>query len=140
MAPLPIAIDHVPISVDRPRHVEVSRGAAEKEIEVVKSVDFSEDFVITAYTAGPESTGKKPGDIGYGITASGTVVKENHTVAADWNILPPGTQIEIEGLPYIYTVEDRGGAIKGNRIDLYVADLDDAIRWGKQIRKVRIIE
>ncbi|MBV2197433.1 hypothetical protein KQR56_09900 [Bacillus velezensis] len=39
-------------------------------------------FKITAYTAGVESTGKRPGDEGYGITADGSMVQEGITVAA----------------------------------------------------------
>lgn len=97
-------------------------------------------FTITAYTAGFESTGKSPGDKAYGITASGAQVKENHTVAADWSVLPPGTKLRIEGLDHIYTVEDRGSAITGNRLDIYIPDLDDALRWGVRERKVTVIE
>lgn len=97
-------------------------------------------YTITAYTAGYESTGKTPSHPAYGITASGVKVRENHTIAADWTILPPGTTLKIEGLPHIYTVEDRGSAIKGNRLDIYIADLEAALKWGVQERKVIILE
>ena len=46
----------------------------------------------------------------------------------------------VEGLPYIYTVEDRGGAIKGQRLDRYMKSLEDALIWGRQERKVYLIE
>jgi hypothetical protein len=42
---------------------------------------FMGEFKITAYTAGPESTGKRPGDPEYGITASGEKVEEWITIA-----------------------------------------------------------
>lgn len=42
----------------------------------------------------------------------------NKTIATDWDIIPPGTEVMINGI--IYTVEDKGGAIKGNKIDIYV--------------------
>jgi 3D (Asp-Asp-Asp) domain-containing protein len=98
------------------------------------------DFSITAYTAGYESTQKKKGEPGYGITATGTTVKEGRTIAADWGVLPPGTQVRIEGLEGVYTVEDRGGAVDGKHIDLYVADLDRALEWGRQQRSVWVLK
>lgn len=49
-------------------------------------------------------------------TASGVMPTAGRTVAADPSI-PFGTKLVING--YEYVVEDRGGAIKGNRIDIY---------------------
>jgi 3D (Asp-Asp-Asp) domain-containing protein len=98
------------------------------------------DFEITAYTAGYESCGKLPSDPAYGITASGERVKENHTIATDWSVLPKGTKVMIEGFPYTFVVEDRGGAIKGNRIDIYMESLDDALSFGRQNKKVWVIK
>lgn len=97
-------------------------------------------FSITAYTAGYESTQKKKGEPGYGITATGTTVKEGRTIAADWSVLPPGTVVKIEGLDGTYTVEDKGGGVKGNHIDLYIADLNRALEWGRQQRSVWVVK
>lgn len=97
-------------------------------------------FDITAYTAGYESTQKKKGEPGYGITATGTTVKEGRTIAADWDVLPPGTVVQIEGLEGTYTVEDRGGGVKGNHIDLYLSDLQHALEWGRQKRSVWVVK
>lgn len=96
-------------------------------------------FKITAYTAGYESTGKRPGDPEYGITFSGAKVQEEHTIAADWDVLPEGTRVYIEDVG-IRVVEDKGGAIQGKIIDLYIPNLDDALDWGRQERKVYVIE
>lgn len=93
-------------------------------------------FRITGYTAGYESTQKKRGQPGYGGTAAGTKATEGRTISTDWRILPKGTVVRIEGLPGLYTVEDKGGAIKGFRIDLYFTNLRPAIDWGVQYRKV----
>lgn len=103
------------------------------------AADPARSFTITAYTAGYESTQKKPGQTGYGITATGTRVQEGRTIAADWGVLPPGTTVHIEGLPGNYVVEDRGGAVNGQHIDLYVADLERARAWGRQTRQVTIV-
>ena len=98
----------------------------------------ADSYVITAYTAGPESTGKAPGDPGYGATASGTHVEEGVTAACPRE-LPFGTVIEIEGVGK-RTCLDRGGAIKGRRIDVYIPDLDDAREFGRQTLDVTIIK
>lgn len=97
-------------------------------------------FLVTAYTAGFESTGKNPGDPGYGVTATGATVQEGVTIAADWDVLPPGTVVKIEGLPGDYVVQDRGGGVKGNHIDLYIADLEKARQWGKEYREIYVKE
>lgn len=95
-------------------------------------------YTITAYTNGYESTGKRKGDKGYGITYSGEPTKDNHTLACPPNI-PIGTKIEIEGVG-VRVCEDRGGAIKGNILDIFIRDLADARAWGRQDRRVRFIE
>lgn len=69
-----------------------------------------------------------------GITASGTVARTNHTIAADTGVLPFGTQVVINGK--VYTVEDRGGAIRGNRIDIYFGSHQEALNYGKQTVRV----
>jgi 3D (Asp-Asp-Asp) domain-containing protein len=96
-------------------------------------------FKITAYTAGPESCGKRIGDALYGITATGTTVTEGVTVASDWRVLPPGTVVFIDGVG-LRTVEDKGGAVKGYHIDVYMNRLKDARNWGKQYRNIWILE
>lgn len=96
-------------------------------------------FKITAYTAGFESTGKNPGDPAYGITASGEEVIEDHTIAADWDVLPPGSKVFIEGVG-IRTVTDKGGLVDGKHIDLYIPDLDDALNWGVRYREVYLLK
>lgn len=96
-------------------------------------------FTITGYTAGCESTQKRPGDPGYGITATGTKVVQGRTIAADWDVLPPGTIVYIEGLGE-RIVEDKGGGVNGRHIDVYFDDLDAALEWGRQKRQVWIVK
>ncbi len=96
------------------------------------------EFEITYYTAGFESAGKNPGDEAYGITASGTTVKEGQTIAADWNVLPAGSTVYIEGVGE-RVVEDTGGLIKGNTIDVYVEDVEEALELGRHMANVYTI-
>ncbi|WP_156857767.1 LysM peptidoglycan-binding domain-containing protein [Oceanobacillus sp. AG] len=94
-------------------------------------------FRVTAYTAGYESTKKRPGDPGYGITASGEIVQENHTMACP-QALPFGTKIHIPALDETYVCEDRGSAITNGRLDIYIEDLDDALEFGVQDLEVKV--
>lgn len=94
---------------------------------------------LTAYTAGYESTGKRPSDPTYGITSSGAKVKEGRTIAVDPTIIPIGSTVYIEGIGY-RKAEDTGSAIKGSRIDVYIKDLDEAVDFGvKKGVKVYVI-
>ncbi|WP_418766719.1 3D domain-containing protein [Mesobacillus zeae] len=95
-------------------------------------------FESTAYTAGPESTGKSPGDADYGITASGRHVRENHTIACPKSIALD-TRMEIEGLG-VRTCDDRGGAITDGRLDIYFEDVAEAREFGRRTVRARIIE
>ncbi|MEI2465153.1 3D domain-containing protein [Niallia taxi] len=96
------------------------------------------DYLITAYTNGAESTGKNPGDPAYGITTSGKTTQEGRTISCPPS-LTLGTKVNIEGVG-IRECEDRGGAIQGKRIDLYIANLSEAIEFGKQWLKVEILD
>ena len=98
--------------------------------------------VATGYTAGVESTGKGPNHPEYGITYSGVMVKRDlySTVAADLNIFPIGTILFIPDYGF-GVVADKGGAIKGNRVDLFFNTVDDVYnQWGKKEIDVYVIE
>src|SRR4051812_27153307 len=96
----------------------------------------------TGYTAGIESTGKSQGHPEYGITFSGVKVKRDlfSTVAADLTVFPIGTILFIPEYGY-GVVADKGGAIKGNKVDLYYETVEDVYnKWGKKEIDVYIIE
>lgn len=98
--------------------------------------------VATGYTAGVESTGKTPNHPEYGITYSGVQVKRDlySTIAADLSVYPIGTILFIPGYGY-GVVADKGGAITGNRIDLYYPTVEDVYsQWGKREVDVYLIE
>ena len=84
---------------------------------------------MTAYCPCEKCCGKTDG-----ITASGAKAKANHTIAADISLLPFGTIVEINGIEY--TVEDIGGAVKGNHIDIFFDTHEEAIQFGKQKAEV----
>lgn len=97
--------------------------------------------VATGYYAGYESTGKDPSHPSYGITYSGVKVRrgEYSTIAADLRIFPLGTILYIPGYGY-GVVADKGGAIRGNKIDLYFETKQDVFKqWGKKSVDVYIV-
>lgn len=58
-------------------------------------------------------------------------------IAADPRVLPLGTVVEIIGMG-TFIVKDTGGAIKGNRIDIWMPNRKDAIKFGRKTIKVKI--
>lgn len=95
---------------------------------------------VTAYCPCPKCCGKNA----RGITASGKPVSYNagRFVAADTARLPFGTKLKIPGYHDGEVVEvlDRGGAIKGDRLDVYFPDHETARRWGRVRLPVQIVE
>lgn len=70
-----------------------------------------------------------------GYTASGTLATEGRTVAADKRF-PFGTEIIIDGTTYV--VEDRGGAIKGNKLDVFCDSHAEALKCGRHTETVYV--
>ncbi|MDF2522026.1 MAG: hypothetical protein K0R84_2654 [Clostridia bacterium] len=95
-------------------------------------------MVATAYDATFESTGKNPGHPQYGITYSGLRVRPG-IVAVDPRVIPLGTWLYVEGYGEALAA-DIGGAIKGNRIDLYFESPSDVAKYGKRTVKVYILD
>lgn len=79
-------------------------------------------YKVTAYCSCAKCCGWSTG-----ITASGARATANHTIAAP-STFSFGTKVVING--ETYTVEDRGGAIQGNRIDIYMNSHAEALAWG----------
>lgn len=61
-------------------------------------------------------------------TASGAVAEAGKTIAVDPDVIPYGTEVIING--HTYTAQDCGGAIKGNRIDIYCDSHEEALQNG----------
>lgn len=68
------------------------------------------------------------GEYSNGITASGTTAQAGRTIAVDPSLIPLGSSVVING--HTYVAEDTGGAIKGNRIDVFVSSHSEALANG----------
>ena len=117
----------------------------QKKVETSRSADLprtsgttttavidGETYKITAYCSCSKCCGKTTER-----TASGTQATAGRTVAAP-SKFAFGTKLNIGG--HIYTVEDRGGAIKGNRIDIYVSSHSAALQWGVKYLPVSVAQ
>lgn len=100
------------------------------------------EFVVTAYCSCEKCCGQwaanRPGGVVY--TASGAEATDGVTVGASWDLLPTGTVIEIEGLGQ-RTVQDKPAdwivdRYDGKIIDVYFADHDAAVAYGKKTADV----
>lgn len=127
-------------------HAASSQTVNETPPPLEEAFDWSKypktTVIATGYTAGFESTGKNESHPEYGITYSGVKVKRDlySTVAADLSVFPIGTILFIPEYGY-GVVADKGGAIKGNKVDLYYETVEDVYnKWGKKEIDVYIIE
>jgi 3D (Asp-Asp-Asp) domain-containing protein len=94
-----------------------------------------EKFVIhaSAYTAAADECGKSDG-----ITSSGLPVAEERTLACP-PAFPFGAKIYIEGIGE-RRCEDRGGAIQGNHVDIYMQTKNEAFAFGRQTLEAYVVE
>lgn len=97
-----------------------------------RHLEFKElEVIATAYSA--EDKGMRRDKRTY----SGFII-DRGVVAVDPEVIPLGSIVYIPGYGYMVAM-DTGGAIKGNRIDIYFADRKEAIKFGRQKIKIRII-
>lgn len=75
-----------------------------------------------------------------GITANGHKIADGDTFVAADKKFPFGTEMVIDGYNDNYSVPvlDRGGAIKGNHIDLFFPSHQQALNWGVRSIDVKI--
>lgn len=115
--------------ISKEKTVIVKQTKKVEQNEIKESSDNNENFLgyftLTYYCP----CSKCCGQWASGITASGTTAEAGRTIATS-NKYAFGTKMNING--HVYTVEDRGGAIKGNKIDIYVNSHAEALKLGKQ--------
>ncbi|MGE7602735.1 3D domain-containing protein [Peribacillus sp. NPDC097675] len=77
-----------------------------------------------------------------GVTAIGLNLKKNPKVKAisvDPKVIPLGTKVHVEGYGEAIAA-DTGGAIKGNKIDVFYSSKTKALNWGRKTVKVKVYQ
>lgn len=143
--PVPEYWNHPPEKVLSQSHMSVAKSDSigkpieEEQNAVQETVEASNDVLVmeaTAYThADPNGCINGTGD---GITATGYPVRKG-VVAVDPAIIPLGTELYIEGYGNA-TALDTGGAIRGQRIDVFFESPSRAMEWGRRKVEVEIID
>ena len=103
-------------------------------LEAMPEKEYLGTFTCTAYCScdiccGPWADG---------IVYTGGYATEGQTIAVDPDVIPLGSVVEINGWQYI--AEDIGGAIKGNKIDLFFCSHTDALNYGAQQHEVYLVK
>lgn len=113
---------------------EPARNQAPAQEKQEKPAGKTLSVTATAYTASCDGCS--------GITATGVNLKENSdkkVIAVDPSVIPLGSKVYVEGYGYA-TAADTGGAIKGNKIDVFVPTKGEATNWGVRTVNVTIVE
>lgn len=77
-----------------------------------------------------------------GTTVTGLDLKANpnlKVIAVDPNIIPIGTKVHVDGYGDAVAA-DTGGAIHGNKIDIFIPTESGAIQWGRRTVAVQILQ
>jgi len=115
----------------------VSVGTKLEPIQVASrgSGNGKEIYVTsTAYTASCNGCS--------GTTATGVNLHANpnaKVIAVDPRVIPLGSKVYVDGYGYAIA-SDTGGAIKGNKIDVFFPSKSDAYRWGRKTVKIKILD
>ncbi|MGD6968931.1 DUF348 domain-containing protein [Rossellomorea vietnamensis] len=117
---------------------QVSRGSSSSSAQTTSASAPSsggKEFYVssTAYTGSCNGCS--------GVTATGINLRANpgvKVIAVDPSIIPLGTKVYVDGYGYAVAA-DTGGAIKGNKIDVFFPSKSEAYRWGRKQVKIKIL-
>jgi len=130
--PAPEPIPMISIPYNPPERMEIEQTSRHKEpIEPNEIIEQERELLIfeaTAYTLEDGS--------GTGKTATGTIPEVGRTIAVDPKVIPYGSKVIVNGHTYI--AEDTGGAIKGNRLDIYMGSGETARMKAKQFGRQNV--
>lgn len=130
-------INKVPDAKPAPVHAApVANQTSEKTVEAAPVQNTGKEITVkaTAYTASCAGCS--------GTTTTGVDLKANpdaKVISVDPSIIPLGSKVYVEGYG-VATAADTGGAIKGNRIDVFIPSHEDAMKWGTKQITVKILD
>lgn len=121
----------------------VAKAKAQPKAKVAKKAPSRSDndtilkeitVSASAYTAGCNGCS--------GITSTGINLKKNpdlKVIAVDPRVIPLGSKVYVEGYGYAIA-GDTGGAIKGNKIDVFIPTKSGALNWGRKTVKIKVFK
>mgnify|MGYP001949477266 CR=1 FL=1 len=125
------------IAIGKKLIIQSSSATTAKNPFTSSSANMTSGKVIvvkaTAYTASCKGCS--------GVTALGINLKKNpnaKVIAVDPRVIPLGSKVYVEGYGQAIAA-DKGSAIKGNRIDVFIPSLTGARQWGVRTVKVTIL-
>lgn len=118
----------------QPQPVNTNTQPVKRQENVSRGGGRTLYMVATGYTDAPEENypyAGMPSYIGMPL--------QRGVVAVDPNVIPMGTKLYVEGYGDAIAA-DQGGAIKGNRIDLFFDSKSEAYNWGMRTVKVTVYD
>ena len=106
-----------------------------EEEEPPESGEESKEMVVTATAYTAYCTGCS-GTTAYGIDLRAD--PNQKVIAVDPRVIPLGTKVWVEGYGEAIA-GDTGGAIKGNKIDVFIPSYDNAMAWGVKTVKLKVL-
>lgn len=134
------AIEPAPAPADAPRTITPPEGFQRyfdgRPIRPVRTMWMT----VTAYS--PDERSCDDSADGYTATNHSVWTNAMRMVAADTTVLPFGSMVSVPGYAdgEVVPVLDRGGAIKGRRLDVLYPTHEIARRWGRQRVQVTVWE
>lgn len=125
----------------------VENTSTETKAEAVKApVQEQKQEQTQKQTSGQEITVEATAYTAYcegcsGITSTGIDLRSNpnqKVIAVDPTIIPLGSKVYVEGYGEAIA-GDTGGAIKGNRIDVFIPEKSQALNWGRKSVKIKVL-
>ncbi len=121
-----------PVTEEPAEEAPAEEPAQEEETAADPEVAQELTMTATAYTASCEGCS--------GITATGINLLENpdmKVISVDPDVIPLGSKVWVEGYGEAIA-GDTGGAIKGNKIDIFIPEHQDAVNYGVQEVQVKV--
>lgn len=132
-SPIIIELETEPETFPELEEIEIEETEPETEVQAPVLIDLG-TFKLTAYCNCTKCCGKGA----KGITRSGTKTTQGRTISVDPKVIPLGSTVYIDGVPYV--AEDTGSGIKGKRIDMYFESHKAALEFGVQKKNVQILQ
>ena len=108
----------------------IAYGINEGKVPVSRSLQHNVKEVRTMEATAYTHTGNR--------TATG-IYPYVGVVAVDPRVIPLGSKLYVEGYGYA-EAQDTGGAIKGDRIDIFLDTEIECINWGRRVVEVHFLE